>query len=61
MVGQRLDFNYQMNVGQEPLEGPAGCPGRFAPYISETNQLNFYQHWQAMMDAPLDGRDHGQR
>ncbi|MBN34625.1 MAG: aromatic ring-hydroxylating dioxygenase subunit alpha [Rhodospirillaceae bacterium] len=61
VVGQRLDFNYQMNVGQELLEGPEGCPGRFAPYISETNQLNFYQHWQAMMDAPLDGGDYGQR
>ena len=27
VVGQRLDFNYQMNVGQPLLEGPEGCPG----------------------------------
>jgi phenylpropionate dioxygenase-like ring-hydroxylating dioxygenase large terminal subunit len=52
VVGQRLDFNYQMNVGQAPLDGPDDCPGRFAPYISETNQLNFYQHWAALFDAP---------
>ena len=60
-VGQRLDFNYQMNVGQESLEGPRGCPGRFAPYISETNQLNFYRHWAALMDSPRSGRLHGRR
>ena len=52
MVGQRLDFNYQMNAGQALLDGPDGCPGRFAPYISETNQLNFYTHWAALFDAP---------
>ncbi|MBT4905539.1 MAG: SRPBCC family protein [Alphaproteobacteria bacterium] len=65
VVGQRLDFNYQMNVGQDLLEGPEGCPGRFAPYISETNQLNFYQHWATLMDASQIGAQtgdiHGQR
>lgn len=61
VVGQRLDFNYQMNVGQELLDGPEGCPGRFAPYISETNQLNFYRHWAELIDAPWSGRSHGRR
>ncbi len=61
VVGQRLDFNYQMNVGQDLLEGPPGCPGRFSPYISETNQLNFYRHWATLMDSPWSGRSHGRR
>ena len=61
VVGQRLDFNYQMNVGQDLMDGPEDCPGRFAPYISETNQLNFYQHWAALFDAPWSGRSHGRR
>ena len=61
VVGQRLDFNYQMNVGQPLLDGPDGCPGRFSPYISETNQLNFYQHWAALLDAPWSGRSRGRR
>ena len=56
VVGQRLDFNYQMNVGQALLEGPMGCPGRFSPYISETNQLNFNQHWAALFDPAWPGQ-----
>ena len=61
VVGQRLDFNYQMNVGQDLLKGPPGCPGRFSPYISDTNQLNFYRHWAELMDSPWSGRSHGRR
>ena len=59
VVGQRLDFNYQMNVGQALLDGPEGCPGRFAPYISETNQLNFYKHWAELFEGPSSARSHG--
>jgi hypothetical protein len=61
VVGQRLDFNYQMNLGQKPIEGPPGVPGRFAPGISETNQLNFYDRWADLMDAPWPGRAHGRQ
>ena len=59
VVGQRLDFNYQMNVGQDLLQGPADCPGRFAPYISETNQLNFYQHWATLFNRSAAEQRHG--
>ena len=61
VVGQRLDFNYQMNVGQQLLDGPEGCPGRFAPFISETNQLNFYAHWAELIDSPWSGHSSGRR
>ena len=61
VVGQRLDFNYQMNVGQELLDGPRDCPGRFSPYISETNQLNFYKHWSELCEGPASGQSHGWR
>ncbi len=59
VVGQQLDFNYQMNVGQKLLQGPADCPGRFAPYISETNQLNFYRYWAELMGAARTEPIHG--
>ena len=61
VVGQRLDFNYQMNVGQELLDGPHDCPGRFSPYISETNQLNFYKYWSELCESPTSGQTHGWR
>jgi dibenzofuran dioxygenase subunit alpha len=61
VVGQRLDFNYQMELGAEPLAGPDGVPGRFAPYISESNQRNFYGYWAELFDDPWSGRGHGRQ
>ena len=61
VVGQQLDFNYQMNIGEEYRQAPNGCPGRFSPYISETNQLNFYAYWASLMDTRRTESSHGRR
>lgn len=54
LMGQQLDFNYQMNVanGEETMEG---YPGTFAASISETNQRKFYAYWAELMGEPKGG------
>ncbi|HMN70259.1 MAG TPA: SRPBCC family protein [Rhodoblastus sp.] len=49
VVGQRLDFNYQMGLGAFETETIDGFPGRFGPYYSEQGQRNFYNAWADWM------------
>jgi phenylpropionate dioxygenase-like ring-hydroxylating dioxygenase large terminal subunit len=50
IVGQTLDFNYQMGLGHEGEMQIDGCPGRFGAYYSELCQRNFYSYWAELMD-----------
>jgi phenylpropionate dioxygenase-like ring-hydroxylating dioxygenase large terminal subunit len=50
VMGQQLDFNYQMGCGHEGDIEVAGCPGRFGPYYSEHCQRNFYGYWAKLMN-----------
>lgn len=49
VVGQRLDFIYQMGLGHEGEVQVQGFPGRFGRYFSEHSQRNFYRHWAELM------------
>jgi dibenzofuran dioxygenase subunit alpha len=49
VIGRQLDFNYQMNLGNDAAVAKEGYPGKFAPYVSETNQLGFYGRWAQLM------------
>lgn len=52
VVGQTLDFNYQMGM-HEPGDGRrTGYPGFFGAYFSEHNQWNFYRRWAGLMGEP---------
>jgi dibenzofuran dioxygenase alpha subunit len=55
LMGQRLDFNYQMSLWNRDGETIEGYPGRFAPNISETNQCNFYAYWVELMSGRQTG------
>lgn len=52
VIGQTLDFNYQMGL-DAPGEPHPVHPGRVAPYFSENNQMNFYTRWAEMMAEPV--------
>ena len=49
VVGQRLDFNYQMGQAHPPESLRPEFPGKVRPYFSEDNQLSFYRHWASLM------------
>ena len=51
VIGQRLDFNYQMTLEREPVEGFEDVPGRVSTYVSEENQRLFYEHWANLIDG----------
>jgi phenylpropionate dioxygenase-like ring-hydroxylating dioxygenase large terminal subunit len=51
VIGQELDFNYQMGLDQPATDAPPGLPGRFAPYYSENGQRNYYRYWADLMQA----------
>jgi Phenylpropionate dioxygenase and related ring-hydroxylating dioxygenases, large terminal subunit len=59
VIGQRLDFNYQMGQAHQPDTLRPEFPGKVRPYFSEDNQMSFYQHWRDLMSA--DGRKEEQR
>jgi 3-phenylpropionate/trans-cinnamate dioxygenase alpha subunit/dibenzofuran dioxygenase alpha subunit len=55
VVGQTLDFNYQMGLGHEhKCDPPPDLPGRLGPYFSEQGQRNYYGYWAHLM-APKPG------
>jgi dibenzofuran dioxygenase subunit alpha len=56
LMGRKLDFNYQMNLGNVAAETKEGYPGKFAPYVSETNQLSFYSRWAQLMNGGAQHR-----
>ena len=50
VVGQSLDFNYQMGFGHEDKTiPPSKLPGKLGPYYSEQGQRNYYKYWAEMM------------
>jgi phenylpropionate dioxygenase-like ring-hydroxylating dioxygenase large terminal subunit len=50
VVGQSLDFIYQMGIGREHASGAAAdLPGRIGPYYTEQNQRNFYAYWAELV------------
>ena len=50
VVGQSLDFNYQMGFGHEDkIISPSKLPGKLGPYYSEQGQRNYYKYWAEMM------------
>jgi len=49
IIGQRLDFIYQMGLEHEGEARVAGYPGRFGPYFSEHCQRIFYRHWASLL------------
>jgi len=50
VVGQSLDFNYQMGLGHEKeIKPPRHLPGKVGPYYSEQNQRNYYNYWAGLM------------
>lgn len=55
-VGQRLDFNYQLNMGGDAVEGFSDVPGHISNYISEENQRRFYQRYANLMDGGQGAR-----
>ncbi|MBH63375.1 MAG: aromatic ring-hydroxylating dioxygenase subunit alpha [Alphaproteobacteria bacterium] len=56
VIGQRLDFNYQMTLERELVEGFDDAPGYISTYVSEENQRLFYQHWANLMDGGRGAR-----
>ncbi len=40
-------LNYQMGLGHESIH--EDLPGRVGPFLSDTNQRGFYQHWAELM------------
>ena len=56
VVGQRLDFNYQMGQAHPPESLRAEFPGKVRPYFSEDNQMSFYQHWARLMKDDPDAQ-----
>ena len=61
VIGRRLDFNYQLNFRRAQEIGPEGCPGRFAPYLSEANQNAFYGYWADLIDREDGEYGHGEQ
>ena len=45
VIGQRLDFHYQMGIAHEGEMALAGYPGVIGPYYSENGQRNLYRYW----------------
>ena len=56
VVGQRLDFNYQMTLKRKPVEGFDDVPGHISTYVSEENQRLFYERWADLMDGGRGAR-----
>ena len=50
VIGQRLDFNYQLAQGGEELQGFDHVPGHVSSYISEENQRRFYKRYAELME-----------
>lgn len=48
VIGQQLDFNYQMGAHAPGVTRP-GVPGRISPYFTENNQVSFYRRWADLM------------
>ena len=50
VIGQSLDFNYQMGLGHEnEIKPPRHLPGKVGPYYSEQGQRNYYNYWAGLM------------
>lgn len=45
VIGQTLDFNYQMGLGDNYPSHRPDYPGSWGPYFGEHNQWNFYLAW----------------
>ena len=52
-MARKLALNYQMRLGDEPIDGPAtfGLPGLFTSIYSDENHRRFYRRWAEMMEA----------
>ena len=51
VIGQRLDFNYEMDIETDAASLVPDFPGRFGNYYSEQGQRNFYAYWAHCMDG----------
>ena len=52
-MARKLDLNYQMRLGEEPIHGPStfGLPGLFTNIYSDENHRMYYQRWAECMEA----------